>query len=177
MRTITIGRDNSCDIVINDSRVSRVHANIIEQGGRYIYRDMSTNGTLINGTLLKRSDMNVKYGDSVLLASTAALPWHKVQLLLPLDDENSYIPNQQQKEQSETIQYKDGIGWIVAGYIFAFMGGLFGVIIGLTLAKATQTVNGKRVKKYTPTAVTNGWIIFFLAIFIMFIWIIIQNTE
>lgn len=171
MRTITVGRDNSCDIVINDPRISRVHANIIQQGSAYIYRDMSTNGTLINGVLLNRSDINVKYGDSVLLASTVALPWHKVQLLLPMNDDSSYIGSSQNQMQSdETIIYKNGTGWIIAGYIFAFLGGLFGVIIGLILAISTQIVNGKKIKKYSPTAVLNGWIIFFLAILMLFVW-------
>ena len=93
MKAITIGRDNSCDIVINDSRVSRVHANIILQGNSYIYRDNSMNGTLINGVLLKHGEMRINFGDSVLLAGNIALPWNKVQNILPLANENSYVQN------------------------------------------------------------------------------------
>lgn len=82
MKIITIGRDDSCDIVLSDSRISRIHANLIEQNGYLIYRDMSTNGTLINGIKLHHGEMAVNYGDSILLASAMALPWHKIQNLL-----------------------------------------------------------------------------------------------
>lgn len=83
MRTITVGRDNSCDIVINDSRVSRIHANIFRNGDGYTYRDMSTNGTRINGVLVQRTDIFINPGDSVLLASSVPLPWEKVKNLFP----------------------------------------------------------------------------------------------
>lgn len=124
MRTITVGRDNSCDIVINDPRVSRVHANIIQQAGAYIFRDMSTNGTLINGTMLKRSDINVKFGDSVLLDSSVALPWHKVQAILPLYDENSYIRAVQNDNIFKSYS-KDAPGnisdWSWGGFFFGWL--------------------------------------------------------
>lgn len=93
MKLVTIGRDNSCDIVINDPRVSRVHANIFQDNGMYTYRDTSTNGTKVNGVILCRSDMNIKLGDSVLLAGIVPLPWNKVQNLLPLESEQPYSPN------------------------------------------------------------------------------------
>jgi len=83
MRTITIGRDNSCDIVINDSRVSRIHANILRNGDGYTYRDMSTNGTRINGVLVRRTDIFINSGDSILLASSVPLQWEKVKNLFP----------------------------------------------------------------------------------------------
>jgi len=83
MKLITIGRDNSCDIVINDSRVSRVHANIFQNGDGYTFRDTSTNGTRVNGVLVQRTDIFINPGDSVLLASSVPLPWEKVKHLFP----------------------------------------------------------------------------------------------
>jgi len=93
MKIITIGRDNSCDIVVNNQRVSRIHANIFQDGLNYTYRDMSTNGTLVNGATVQRSDIHIKFGDSVLLAGTTPLPWNKVQNLLPKESEQSYVQN------------------------------------------------------------------------------------
>jgi hypothetical protein len=46
---ITVGRELDNDVVIEDSRVSRHHAQLLYQHGRYILRDLgSTNGTFVN---------------------------------------------------------------------------------------------------------------------------------
>ncbi len=46
-----IGREKSCQIVLNDARVSRLHATLwVEQGTLYIRDENSSNGTLVNGT-------------------------------------------------------------------------------------------------------------------------------
>jgi pSer/pThr/pTyr-binding forkhead associated (FHA) protein len=46
---ISIGRELDNDAVIEDSRVSRHHAQLLFQHGRYILRDLgSTNGTFVN---------------------------------------------------------------------------------------------------------------------------------
>lgn len=139
MRTITVGRDNSCDIVINDPRVSRIHANITSQNGSYIYRDMSTNGTIINGAMLRGNNMNIRYGDSVLLASSVALPWQKVQSLLPLDDGNSYIrppeasyqypPNNGQGKGTPRILNNWSWGGFYFGWLWAVFNGIYWPLI------------------------------------------------
>jgi hypothetical protein len=47
---ITVGRELDNDVVIEDSRVSRHHAQLFSQHGGYVLRDLgSTNGTFING--------------------------------------------------------------------------------------------------------------------------------
>lgn len=46
----TIGRDTGCRIVVRRSDVSRTHARIYRDGGRYILVDLdSSNGTYVNG--------------------------------------------------------------------------------------------------------------------------------
>ena len=50
MRKITIGRNSSNDIVINDTMVSRFHCEIIQESGRIKIVDLnSSNGTFVNG--------------------------------------------------------------------------------------------------------------------------------
>ena len=50
---MTIGRDLTNEIVINDPEVSRRHARVILQGQNYILEDLgSTNGTAVNGQRL-----------------------------------------------------------------------------------------------------------------------------
>ena len=78
MKRLTIGRDNTCDIIIVHDRVSRFHANITPDGNGYIFRDTSSNGTLINGVMVRNSERRINYGDKVLLAGNLPLPWNRI---------------------------------------------------------------------------------------------------
>ena len=50
---ISIGRDSSNEIAVNDAEVSRRHSRLTFQGGKYVLDDMgSTNGTFVNGQRL-----------------------------------------------------------------------------------------------------------------------------
>ena len=64
-----IGRDPNLEATIEDSKASRVHAEITLKGGNYILRDLhSKNGTLVNGTSV--SAMTLKEGDLVQVGET-----------------------------------------------------------------------------------------------------------
>jgi len=45
--TVTLGRNRQCDIVIEDSMISRLHAKIEYHKGKFFLSDMSTNGTYV----------------------------------------------------------------------------------------------------------------------------------
>jgi len=67
-RKITIGRDSVCDIVVQDPKVSRVHAEILFEDGQYVYVDKnSTNGSFINGNRITRQILMP--GDIIILGS------------------------------------------------------------------------------------------------------------
>jgi pSer/pThr/pTyr-binding forkhead associated (FHA) protein len=52
--TVTLGRSEDCEIVVDSSEASRRHARIALEGGRLTLEDMgSTNGTVLNGRKLK----------------------------------------------------------------------------------------------------------------------------
>ncbi len=59
-----IGREAGCDLVIPESQVSRVHAEIRYQGGKYVLYDLSTNGTWVNGRRMSRAHV-LSRGDSI----------------------------------------------------------------------------------------------------------------
>lgn len=64
----TIGRASGCSVVIDDPRVSKLHARLNLTGGRWVVEDLdSTNGTLLNGNRLERAT-NVEPGDRVQVA-------------------------------------------------------------------------------------------------------------
>jgi pSer/pThr/pTyr-binding forkhead associated (FHA) protein len=48
-RRIYIGRDESCEVVVQGNNVSRRHASVVPVAGGFMLRDESSNGTLVNG--------------------------------------------------------------------------------------------------------------------------------
>ncbi|MHC4599178.1 MAG: FHA domain-containing protein [Planctomycetota bacterium] len=59
---ITIGRDPTCDVVLDNLGVSRMHAQILNHSGIFILQDMgSNNGTFIHGSRVKNHNLN--HGD------------------------------------------------------------------------------------------------------------------
>jgi cobalamin biosynthesis Mg chelatase CobN len=70
---VTLGRDSSNSIVINDAEISRRHARLTAQGGKYVLEDLgSTNGTFVNGQrisgqyVLKPGDV-LSFGEQISL--------------------------------------------------------------------------------------------------------------
>ena len=70
---LNIGRDSTNEIVINDAEVSRRHARLTFQGGKYVLEDLgSTNGTFVNGQrlagprVLKAGEV-VSFGEQIVL--------------------------------------------------------------------------------------------------------------
>lgn len=65
---ITLGRNEDNDIILVDSKVSRVHAQIESKDGAYILVDMeSGNGTLVNGQRVDR--VTLKPGNRIRIAN------------------------------------------------------------------------------------------------------------
>lgn len=68
---ITIGRSDSCDVVLADHRVSSRHAWIGIVDGKFVLRDLkSTNGTFINTqTQSAVGEIELRAGDTILFGS------------------------------------------------------------------------------------------------------------
>lgn len=76
--SISIGRDASNSIQINDAEISRRHARLQFQGGKYVIEDVgSTNGTHVNGQrimssyVLRPGDV-VSFGEGIVLGYETA---------------------------------------------------------------------------------------------------------
>ncbi|HSO13789.1 MAG TPA: FHA domain-containing protein [Anaerolineales bacterium] len=70
---LNIGRDSTNEIAINDAEISRRHARLTFQGGKYVLEDLgSTNGTFVNGQrlagprVLKAGEV-VSFGEQIVL--------------------------------------------------------------------------------------------------------------
>ncbi|BAF59967.1 MAG: DUF3662 domain-containing protein [Pelotomaculum sp.] len=67
--SMIIGRREGCDIVLNDSSVSRRHARLELHRGRYTITDLgSTNGTMVNGVRINSKALEP--GDVITLGTT-----------------------------------------------------------------------------------------------------------
>jgi hypothetical protein len=85
--TVTIGREPANDIALTDPEISRRHARIMYQAGRYVVEDLgSTNGTFVNGRRISEPVV-LKPGDVVDFAeyvgftfATAVDPLHNTLL-------------------------------------------------------------------------------------------------
>ncbi len=70
--SVLVGRDHSCDVVINDEAASRKHAEIFRVGEMYFVRDLgSRNGTFVNERKVEeellRTGMRIRIGTTVLV--------------------------------------------------------------------------------------------------------------
>ena len=74
LQEISIGRDNTNTVAINDAEVSRRHARMELRGTAYVIQDLgSTNGTFVNGTRVSgmqvlNSGDTVSFGEGIVLA-------------------------------------------------------------------------------------------------------------
>ena len=67
---VTLGRDTSCDIVLDDALSSRRHARIVASQGAIVLEDLrSTNGVYLNGVRLGQS-ARLHAGDRIIVGTT-----------------------------------------------------------------------------------------------------------
>lgn len=77
MKTIRVGRNSDNDIVYYDMSVSGSHAEItLMDDGRVLITDHSTNGTLVNGSLLHHSTCQVSISDVIVFPGGNVLDWN-----------------------------------------------------------------------------------------------------
>jgi len=77
---LTIGRDSSNGVAINDAEVSRKHSRLSFQGGKYVLEDLgSTNGTFVNGQRLSGPAV-LKPGDVVSLGEQIVLMYDAINM-------------------------------------------------------------------------------------------------
>ena len=82
MKALSIGREQGCDIVINDSTdvISRRHAILnISSSGKITIVDQSRNGTYVNGIRISQNvPVSVTRKDIISFAHVAKLDWNAV---------------------------------------------------------------------------------------------------
>ncbi len=98
---ITLGRDITNDIVINDPEVSRHHCRLTQGGGGFTIEDLgSTNGTFINGQRLTGA-RPLSHGDMVGLGETVTLAYESAAAGAPAGARPGYDGQPVQRPGSE----------------------------------------------------------------------------
>jgi len=88
---IVIGREDDCDVVIPERRVSRHHAEIRWRDGQYYLRDLrSKNGTYLNGREVIEP-VPLQDGDEIQIALCARLAFVGAEATVPLSLEEPAI--------------------------------------------------------------------------------------
>ena len=185
----------------SEQKISRHHADVelkAMTGNRYyIFTDCSSNGSIVNGKLIHKSSVNIPVvgaDPEIYLARVkdGKLNWNDV--VSELNKRARAIQNVEEAETStaqkidilkddlsdikdntetETPVYlpEDATGWLIAAYVFAVLGGLFGIAIGMTVyTKKIELTNGEKVHKYKDSHRQLGLIAAIVAGISMFVW-------
>jgi pSer/pThr/pTyr-binding forkhead associated (FHA) protein len=77
-KVTVVGRDETCDIIIDDPLISKKHCIItLSDEGYYHIEDLdSTNSTYLNGKLLKKT-VHISYGDRIIIGDTILRFFHQ----------------------------------------------------------------------------------------------------
>ncbi len=82
---ITVGRDVTNDIVINDAEISRRHARLTLQAGDYVVEDLgSTNGSFVNGQRLMGPHA-LHNGELVMFGENVGLVYESTNVTMDLN--------------------------------------------------------------------------------------------
>lgn len=85
LREISIGRDKTSDIYLDDRCVyaSSHHGTIYFDGRQMMYRDMSSNGTMINNVSVRKRAVPINRGDIIMIAGQYQISWTQIDQFFP----------------------------------------------------------------------------------------------
>lgn len=190
---ITVGREK-CDIIVNDDscKISRHHLDIKLKaftGGRFAeITDCSSNGTMVNGKMLRKNSISVAFdgqAPDVRLAGleSGRLDWEQVKGELEkrakaaaTDDAESekkkddHLPAEQKDGgdiatdeagndwKLPEYQYADATLLLALAYVFTCFS-LFSIAVGLYVGMAKMNFpDGTSCKKFKPSHCTAGYV-------------------
>ncbi|MFQ5930382.1 MAG: sigma 54-interacting transcriptional regulator [Acidobacteriota bacterium] len=120
---VSIGREASNSLCINDPRISRRHSLIERKGDRFKISDLdSTNGTFINGVPIKERFLDhgdrISIGGSLLLfLLTEEQPFVSSAVQLDEGDQTFQFTAQLRQEESLYLQQGDPLQWHLPGHL------------------------------------------------------------
>ena len=102
-RTIVLGRESTCDVVIADRQVSRFHARLTPTDEGIMVEDLgSKNGTHLNGTALT-SPMMLKDGDKLQISFVQEFLFFTSDATMPLSEGTSHSGRLMMDHKSRSV--------------------------------------------------------------------------
>lgn len=85
LREVTVGRSRDCDIYLDERCIyaSSHHATIYYDGNQLMYRDCSSNGTMINNVSVKHRAVPIRRGDTIMVAGKYQIGWNQIEVYFP----------------------------------------------------------------------------------------------
>lgn len=192
--TLSIGRE-LCDIIITDSerKISRHHADVelkeFTGGKYYVFTDCSANGSVVNRKSIRKTSVSIPAkgpAPEIYLAGVldGHLDWDKVieeldkraKALQDIEEKPSAdeaVKKEENPKMDVELAYEgeDAMPWLVAAFIFAFLGGYMGLIFALIIwFKKTRLENGNQVYQYKESQRKLAFVAIIIAIVAMFVW-------
>lgn len=101
LREVTIGRSPNCDIYLDQKckYASNHHGTIYIDGSQLMYRDTSTNGTLVNNVNVHKRAVPIHRGDIIMVAGKYQLNWNQIDSFFP----NTYRPATQMRNVTQAV--------------------------------------------------------------------------
>lgn len=117
MKIVKIGRNRDNDFVYQVPTISGYHADItFHDNGLCIYSDHSTNGTSINGKILKSGSQMIQYTDDIVLPGGVRLDLNRIRQFALGSDATVFGNNQEIHKQ----EWPSGLNNNMAGDVFTF---------------------------------------------------------
>lgn len=85
LREVTIGRSPNCDIYLDQrcKYASNMHGTIYYDGNQLMFRDSSSNGTMINNISVRKRTVPIRRGDSIMIAGKYPINWNQIDSFFP----------------------------------------------------------------------------------------------
>ena len=85
LREISVGRSKDSDIYLDENCIyaSSNHGTTYCDGGQLMFRDTSSNGTVINNVLVKHQVVPINRGDIILAAGQYQISWYQIDMFFP----------------------------------------------------------------------------------------------
>lgn len=104
MKRVKIGRAFDNDLVFDSLLISNYHAEVVENNGKVVYTDHSTNGTMINGVVVHNDSLVIKENDIILLPSNVRIDWNM--LFGYSNNKTVHIQKQIKEDESKGGDYR-----------------------------------------------------------------------
>lgn len=125
LREITIGRSKDCDIYLDPrcQYASSYHATIYYDGTQLMFKDTSTNGTLINNVSVKHRAVPIRHGDIIMLAGKYQINWNQIDAFFPSAPTPQPVPVVNQPTSAPAYVDTSKFSW--AAFLMPGIWGLF----------------------------------------------------